>query len=208
MPAKDKEVQESGEEKPTKRVIVTESVPESSVAVKSVPRTPWPLITIGVVATVVVMAVAVGGWLFIVGRANGNGTTTRTSRLGAYGFNQQSQGGNSNGNSYFGNGNGGFGGGGYRRGSAEQAAADGVITAVNGQTLTVSGQGKQVTVTETNSTVVSGDASSVAVNDTVLVYGTTNSDGSVTATRIVIRNNASASDTSVDGSSDTIVPGA
>lgn len=78
----------------------------------------------------------------------------------------------------------------FRRGgpAMRSFAAQGVITAINGDTITVSGGGKQVTVKKTDSTTVSGDETSIAVNDTVAVVGATNSDGTITATRIIVRN--------------------
>lgn len=185
MPTKDTELK-----KPEETVV-------KETAIKPVQSSPpWPLITIGIVATVLVAAVVVGGWWFVMR----HGQTRNTRQAGQYGMMYGSNSSSQNG-SYF--------GGRYRRGMMQSAAASGVIIAVNGQTLTVSGQGKQVTVTESSSTIISGDATSVAVNDTVLVYGTTNSDGSVTATQIVVRNSTPASGASSDETpQNTTAPGA
>lgn len=161
---------------------------------------PWPLITIGVVATVVVVAVVIGGWAFVVGHERGV-ATSQTRTLGRYGMmNGQGNGGQYGGSQYFNR-------GGFRRGGALQSsAASGVVTAINGDTITVSGQGKQVTVKKSDSTTISGDETSVAVNDTVVVYGTTNSDGSITATRIVIRNQSTINGS--DSNTGDAAPGA
>ena len=74
------------------------------------------------------------------------------------------------------------------RGSFMTPAASGVITAIDGDIITVAGGGKRVTVKKTANTVISGDEGNIAVNDTVIVTGTTSDDGMVTATRIVVRN--------------------
>jgi hypothetical protein len=80
---------------------------------------------------------------------------------------------------------GAFGGG--RMQADSDTFVSGVVTAVNGDTITVSGDGKQVTVTKNSSTTIRGTASSVAVNDTVSITGTT-TNGTFTATTITIRN--------------------
>ncbi len=65
----------------------------------------------------------------------------------------------------------------------------GVVTAINSDTLTVSGGGNQVSVKRSSETAVKGDKAEVAVNDTVAIVGEKNSDGVVEADVIVIRNN-------------------
>lgn len=60
----------------------------------------------------------------------------------------------------------------------------GVVTAVNGDKLTIAGDGKTSTVTTTSSTQYLG-ASSAAVNDTVGVTGTS-ANGVLTATQIAV----------------------
>lgn len=60
----------------------------------------------------------------------------------------------------------------------------GVVTGVNGDSFTLAGNGATNTVT-TNSSTQYTNGSKVAVNDTVLVVGTTN-NGTFTASRIVI----------------------
>lgn len=143
---------------------------------------PWPLIVIGVVATVLVIAVVAVGWLQL---ESLRGTTRTASR-----YSMQQDGTNFGGGQgeYYGN-----GGGSMRSGRASRPTLSGVVTALTDTTVTVSGSGKQVTVDKTSNTTISGDSSTLAVNDTVLVYGTTNSDGTVSATRIVVRNGATAS---------------
>jgi hypothetical protein len=80
---------------------------------------------------------------------------------------------------------GAFGGG--RMQADSDTFVSGVVTAVNGDMITVSGNGKQVTVTKNSSTVIRGTASSVAVNDTVSITGVT-TNGTFTATTITIYN--------------------
>ncbi len=60
----------------------------------------------------------------------------------------------------------------------------GVVTVVNGDKLTIAGNGTTSTVTTTSSTQYVG-ASSAAVDDTVDVMGTS-SNGTLTATQIVV----------------------
>ena len=143
---------------------------------------PWPLITIGVVVTVVVLAIGGLWWLKF--------ATLHTSSNRAaptYGYSDRSQSRNDARGSMPGRG----------RGGISRATASGVVTAINGDTITIAGSGKQVTVKKTSDTIISGDESTIAVNDTVLVYGSTADDGTVTATRIMIRNsNLSSSDDS------------
>lgn len=135
---------------------------------------PWPLITIGVFAVVVMVAFLVVCWWAIAAALH----TAMPS--GPRGGDMPSRFG-------YGNDAGGF----ERRERRElwnAAEASGVVTKINGDTITISGRGKQVTITRTDDTVVGGDKEEVAVNDTVLVYGDTEDDGSVTASRIVVRN--------------------
>lgn len=198
MPRKEQTVGEESTKQQTVRSVDSDGGTGTVAAVKASP--PWPLIVIGIVATVIIVALFIGGWSFIMSHAQTQ--TSQYGRLRAYSQNQ-------NGNSSAGNGS--YGGGGFRRngfggGSQGQTAAfRGVITAVNGDTLTVAGQGKSVTVTESDSTTISGDKTDVAVNDTIVVYGTTNSDGSISATQIVVRNGTGASSSDGSGSS---APGA
>jgi hypothetical protein len=60
----------------------------------------------------------------------------------------------------------------------------GVVTAVNGSTITVAGNGATNTVTTNSSTQYTG-GSKAAVNDTIVAVGTTNNNV-FTATRIII----------------------
>lgn len=59
----------------------------------------------------------------------------------------------------------------------------GVVTAVDGTTLTVAGNGKTVTVKVTDSTTYTGSSKPAAVNDTIIAFGST-SDGVFTATSV------------------------
>lgn len=172
---------------------VQSAKPEKAVrvehAVKSQP--PWPLIAVGVIATVLIVAVVAVGWLQLE-------SLHRTTRVASrYGMQQNDTNFGNNGNQ-----GGYYGSGGSMRGRTTRPTLSGVVTAVTDSTVTVSGNGKQVTVDKTSSTAVSGDSTTIAVNDTVLVYGTTASDGTVTATRIVVRNGTTAdTSTSTNGPS-------
>lgn len=166
---------------------VQPATPEKAVRVKHAVKSqpPWPLIVVGVIATVLIIAVVAVGWLQLE-------SLHRTTRVASrYGMQQNDP--------NFGTNSGNQGGyycsGGSMRGRMTRPTLTGVVTAVTDSTVTVSGNGKQVTVDKTSSTTVSGDSTTIAVNDTVLVYGTTASDGTVTATRIVVRN-GTTSDTS------------
>lgn len=164
-------------EKKSEQEITVEKAAEAKAVVQ---KAPWPLITIGIFATIIIIAFIT---ICAVTLLHNRQTTSRNS------FGADHMGMN---NSDFGsqrgsiNRPGGMSGG---RGSFMTPAASGVITAINGDTITVAGGGKQVTVKKTTSTVISGSKSDIAVNDTVVVTGTTSDDGSVTATRIMIRNN-------------------
>lgn len=169
-----------------------DEAPHGEVAVVK-KQTPWPLITVGIFGTVLLFAAIAIAWLQLVGSHRGMLQTGPR-----YGLNQQSPQQ--------------FGGRDYSRsgprGSFARPATSGVVTAVNGDTLTVSGSGKQVTVKTSDTTRISGDETDVAVNDTVIVYGTKNDDGSITATRIMIRNSAALDGTTLDESGDMQVPSA
>ncbi|MDB5183674.1 MAG: hypothetical protein JWO07_355 [Candidatus Saccharibacteria bacterium] len=163
--------------------------------VKAMP--PWRLITVGVFATVVVVAVMIAGWMFILLHHQ-----ARPGMMNRFdGLSQSSTGPGG----FMGRGGMRHGGGG---GTIQQSAARGVVTAVNGDTITVSGEGKQVTVTKSSSTTISGDKTDVAVNDTVVVYGTTGSDGTVSATQILVHNLAPTSGAGANADDSFMTPGA
>lgn len=78
-----------------------------------------------------------------------------------------------------------YGAGGYVRNPASNGSiVEGVVTAANTAALTVAGNGTTSTVSTTSSTQYQG-GSQAAVNDTVIVTGTT-TNGTFTATKIVI----------------------
>jgi hypothetical protein len=156
--------------------------------IKSSP--PWRLITIGVFATVVIAAVFIGGALFI----RAHRVDDQLGRPGLMNHRMIGQRGEGMMN------HGGF----WRSGTMQAPVARGVVTAVNGDTITVSGLGKQVTVKKSSSTTISGDKSDVAVNDTVTVYGTTNPDNSISATRISVNNEIGGRAMSSDNLDDTL----
>ena len=74
--------------------------------------------------------------------------------------------------------------GGQQGMNAGQNHIRGVVTAVNGSTITVAGNGATNDV-ETNTSTQYQNGSSVKVNDSVLVFGNINS-GKFTATQIVV----------------------
>ncbi len=61
----------------------------------------------------------------------------------------------------------------------------GVVTAVDGQTITVAGNGTTTKVVVQDSTTYSGDEEPAKVNDTVMAYGTKDGD-TLTATRVFL----------------------
>lgn len=162
------------QKQPKKDAEEGEVVGESTtVTSKSTP--PWPAITISVFAGVVVLALLIAGWVWVsaaVHKVATNREFGETSRM--VDRNQDVRGDSVPG----------------QRGiwGMMTPAASGVIIKIEGDTLTVAGQGKQVVVKQTDSTIVSGDKSDLAVNDTVIVIGETNDDDTVAATRIVVRN--------------------
>lgn len=62
----------------------------------------------------------------------------------------------------------------------------GVVTAVDGSTITIAGNGTTVKVTVNDSTSYSGDDKPAAINDTIIAVGTTSGD-TFTATRVVLQ---------------------
>jgi hypothetical protein len=176
-----------GEFMPTKEKDQAKESKISAKAVKSTP--PWPLITIGAVASVVVLALLITTWLVV---ANHHAQMAHASHA-QYGLNR-------GGSEFFPREQRGF-----RLG---RSVASGVVTAVNGNTLTVSGGGQQVTVKKTDSTTVSGDKTDAAVNDTVLIFGDKASDGTITATRILINNTQQNGASAYRSSGGFLQPGA
>lgn len=73
--------------------------------------------------------------------------------------------------------------------STSSTRLSGVVTAVSGDTITVAGGGTTTKVTATSSTNYTGSSEPAKVNDSIVVFGTQNSDGSLTATSIrLVRN--------------------
>jgi len=151
---------------------------------------PWPLITIGVFATVVILAMFVVIWLAVAAVVHDKQRDTAVDEPGWHMTRD----------------NGRFGWHGRSSVGLGERAAQGVVTAINGDTVTVSGSGKQVTVKKTSSTVISGDKNDIAVNDTVVVFGDKADDGTVTAKRIVVRNEDFIEDSSSVGNDWMAVP--
>ncbi len=165
---------------------------EESVAASGGQRpTPWPLITVGVFVTILLFAL---GAIFVMQFALLRGErlhmmqeSDRYSQTSQFGSDDR----------------------GWRhdmmegRGMYGRPELMGVVSAVSGDALTVVGNGKQTTVKKSSDTVVSGDSSSLRVNDSVLIYGTTGDDGTLTATRIVVRNTAQLDGAPIDGKVDS-----
>lgn len=133
----------------------------------------WPLITIGIFATVVALAFVIICWWVIaaawhVAVPTGSHGFERSDRFGPREDRRQFER--------------------ERRGIWGSYATSGVVTAIDGETVTVSGRGQQVTVKTNDDTVISGDKEELAVNDTVIVYGDEAEDESITATKIIVRN--------------------
>jgi hypothetical protein len=70
--------------------------------------------------------------------------------------------------------------------SSDSTRVSGVVTAINGSTLTVAGNGTTKQVTTNDSTTYYGAAQPVKVNDSIMITGTTSGD-TFTAGRIVIQ---------------------
>lgn len=158
------------EEKPIEAVET-----KDAASAKSSP--PWPFITIGIFTTIVLLALMVAGWAAL------NAALQKSSSRTGIGYESADRRGIDERrmpDRMFGDGS--------VHGNMSMIAASGVITAINGDTLTVSGRGEQVTVKKTDETTIGGDKTSLAVNDTVIVIGDTEDDDSVTATRIIVRN--------------------
>lgn len=150
---------------------------EANGAVNAKSSPPWPIITVSVFITVVLFALFAAGWAWVgnVVHLTAANENTRMSRDAQREYSDEMPG--SRGSlPYEG-----------RRG-AMTAAASGVIVKIDGDTVTVAGQGKQVIVKTTDDTIVSGDESDLAVNDTVIVIGDTEDDDTVVAKRFVVRN--------------------
>ncbi len=62
----------------------------------------------------------------------------------------------------------------------------GVVTAIDGSTLTVAGEGVTTKVTTSDGTLYSGSAKPAKVNDTISVLGNKTADGSIAASQIVL----------------------
>ncbi|MFZ2544784.1 MAG: DUF5666 domain-containing protein [Candidatus Saccharimonadales bacterium] len=163
---------------------VVESIDETNTKHLPVERvitssTPWPLITVGAVTLIVVLALIATSWLMIA--VHSSNVMSRNDAMFGRTLQQNGDG------RVFSRGGDNFGG---RRGFAE-GATKGVITAIDGNTLTVSGNGKQVTVKKTSSTVVGGNNTTLAINDSVIIIGNAGDDGVITATHIMVHNQTS-----------------
>jgi hypothetical protein len=124
--------------------------------------TPWPLVTVGVFGTVLLLAAFAMAWLQFIAL----GTTIMQDETTEYYWDLQQ----------------------YDEGGDGLAAATGVITRLDEESATVAGGGQEVVVVITDETRVIGGADGLKVNDTVYVYGAENTDTTITATRIVVDN--------------------
>jgi hypothetical protein len=153
---------------PTKQVKESKSEDTSVERVKTTP--PWPFITVGVFASVVVAALFVTGGLIMAGHhrdhhVDGFGPFGAKERMSRMSSHHEAFGGRMH----------------------MTPAVHGVVTAISGDILTVSGGGTQVNVERSSDTDIKGDKTDVAVNDTVIIYGTKDGD-TVSATKILVRN--------------------
>ena len=131
-----------------------------------------------VAIVVIVTALVTGGLGFWAGHATAGRTAAASSAGG---------GGQSGGNGY----GGGAGGGGFRRGGF---GTRGTVSAVSGNTITVndmSGATKTVNVSSSTTYLNGADRTQASQSDvttgtTILATGQTASDGSITATRVII----------------------
>lgn len=133
--------------------------------------TPWPAITMGIVGTVFILAAIATAWLYFFSVSN-------QVSYEAQAYSEQRD-------QYYEDEP-------YLREYGDrhgQVVASGVVSEISGDTLTVIGGGDKVSVKQSRATRIVGDESAVAVNDTVLIFGSQNEDGSVSATRIMVRNN-------------------
>lgn len=158
---------------PSKKSSTSVSTENKSVVEQAKGAPPWPLITVGVVASVVLFAVGAAAWL---GVAMHNGKDRGFIAIRHGGVHDW----------------GGFHSPPEREELRERRpSADitrGVVTAIDGDLLTVSGGGKQVKVSRTTETAVRGDKEDVAVNDTVLIIGQNADDGTMAAKCIMVQN--------------------
>jgi len=111
---------------------------------------------------------------------NSYGTRTR----GNYSL-RDDQAGNSNSDFRGGmqRGSGGYGMMGDSNTESSSTRVSGVVTAVDGNTITVAGNGRTTSVKVTDSTTYNGSSKPAAVNDSIVAFGST-SDGVFTATSI------------------------
>jgi hypothetical protein len=133
-----------------------------------------------VIGAVVLAAVAFAGGFAVANAVAPKQTTTGNG----FAFNGQQFGPNASGRPRFGNGGGGFGGG--AAGTIGSISADQmtVTTANGGQRIVL--LTPSTTVTKVSSTTQS--VTDLTTGETVTVQGTSNPDGSVTATNVVIGN--------------------
>ena len=164
--------EETPELKDDAKTITQQSVePENKTKVNK--KTPWPLITIGVFGTIVTIAFVIVAWVAIVATIHGTKLNDRDSWRESSGFDQRQDRGFSMPE---------------RQDSWSSEAVRGVVIAVNGNEITIAGQGEQTKVTKSDDTVIGGDKTTVEVNDTVVILGETQDDDSLIAERIIIRN--------------------
>ncbi|MCA9327768.1 hypothetical protein KDA14_04535 [Candidatus Saccharibacteria bacterium] len=160
---------------PSKKSSTSDSTDNKSVTEPTKSTPPWPLITVGVVASVVILAVGAAAWLGVV-MHNGNDRSFIAIRHGGIhdwgGFHSSPDREE------------------FRERRPNADITRGVVTAIDGDMLTISGGGKQVKVSRTTETAVRGDKEDVAVNDTVLIIGQNTDNGTMTAKCIMVQNGA------------------
>ncbi|RWZ78605.1 MAG: hypothetical protein EOT05_02540 [Candidatus Microsaccharimonas sossegonensis] len=170
-------------EEVTEKTITEGDTPTGGVVAEHRHSRSWVIAIVAIVVVVYLMLMVAGLWLFqsIADRRNSLGTngTTATEQLGGrYEF-----------------------GGGDRSYTLRQSSSDGltttttnttytqtqgVVTAVNSDSIVVAGGGKTQTI-KTNSSTTYVNSTKPAVNDTVVVVGTKNGT-TITATQVGVYN--------------------
>jgi hypothetical protein len=136
------------------------------------PKASWPMVTIGIFATIIGLAIIAVAWIMIALASSyvTNSQNTKDSWMLHDDSTDTSE------------------------SSDTRDMIRGVVTDFEGDFLTVRGDGREVIVLVTDDVTVSGSKRTVAINDTVVMYGSEYDDGTFEAEHIVIRNNPSAGD--------------
>ena len=143
--------------------------PHNTPVGKGGTQTPWPYITVSIVGVVVLLAAAATIWLQFFAPAPTTYDTGR-NRSGDY-FDRRDYSDRH-----------------FNAATGTEIEFYGVISKQTSDMLTVIGGGKQVTVRVVDDTHIRSDGQKLAINDTIAVVGTEDSDGTVTATHVMVVN--------------------